>query len=215
MSRNALEGKEVHSCMDDLESFYYVLVFIVLAYSGPKSPKDSIVSPLDDWRRPLAFKAKEGYFFFDFKYKLSDWFGAPFKNLAIQLHSIFKTHLIQRFIAEHQNTSQPVLDPAHVYDQFLAFTRCAIEEVEKEDAMERRERSASLQPDTTEPAANPGKRKSVVYDQEQDDQESLLYSWIKRDPRTCRDTSVQTTAAASRTRRDRAHYGITKVRIFF
>ncbi|KAF8584585.1 hypothetical protein K439DRAFT_1134675 [Ramaria rubella] len=55
MSHRALEG-EIHTFMDDLESFYYVLVYIGRTYSGPGAIRNDArnIQPMADWDDPHA-----------------------------------------------------------------------------------------------------------------------------------------------------------------
>src|SRR5882724_9263185 len=117
MSGNALEGEAPHTFLDDLESFYYVMLYIAMVYTAPDCPKEELPRPLYGWNhRPLPSDAKQGFLVSDFRPQANVWFGAPFQTLLDRLHSIFQKVFRQNFLAEFEGQPRPVVNRDEVYD---------------------------------------------------------------------------------------------------
>ncbi|KAF8587455.1 hypothetical protein K439DRAFT_1630751, partial [Ramaria rubella] len=114
MSRNALEGIKPQTYLDDLESFYYVLVYISLLYRGP------------GWILPSALHNKRGFLAIRFKGKVSPW-------LVENLHSVFFQIILRWLIAQENEQPPPNVDDTEVYATMLSHVREAIDSVAQED----------------------------------------------------------------------------------
>ena len=96
MCRNALFGKSANSYLDDLESFYWVLCFIICVHGGP-GPSRCELSPkmklLFINNQDAAANAKLDHFETSFKLPISPYFGPPVAELARNLHSFFENRI--------------------------------------------------------------------------------------------------------------------------
>jgi hypothetical protein len=88
MSHKALDGIEPQTCMDDLESFYYTLLYIVVVY-GKKNIGHHLPRPVSDWVDGTASFTKRGFLISTFQYKLESQLGKPFQTLVERLHSLY------------------------------------------------------------------------------------------------------------------------------
>lgn len=201
MSGKALEGDASHTYLDDLESFYYVMVYISLAYAGPGRRKAYLPQPLPRWEEPLAFRAKQGFLVSDFIPQVDVWFGPPFQNLIDRLHSVFQNMFRQKIIAEYRGNPQPKVNCAEIYDTMISHICQAIDDVGLEDI----ESSVALRED---PATAGNACKHTSPNDGGDDGESEKSCQTLNPKKRMR--FVKTTAAASRPRRRQANYGITK-----
>jgi hypothetical protein len=61
MSRNALKGIEPQTYLDDLESFYHVLLYIARIYMDTELSGGGLLPPLTNWENSTAASAKNGY----------------------------------------------------------------------------------------------------------------------------------------------------------
>jgi hypothetical protein len=127
MSRNAHEGKKPHTYIDDLESFYFVICWILMVYSGPHKvrapPKEAAW-----WDLPEAFIMKQGHFLIPrFQLPIDPWFGPSFEALATRLFDFLRTR------GPHRKTLVPPDDPKRDYDMYLDLIRQCIFDMEAED----------------------------------------------------------------------------------
>ena len=132
MSRNALKGIEPQTYLDDLESFYYVFVYLILLNGEKPVPGYNLPSPLDEWARPAASSCKYGFLFSEFNYKTDPRFGQPLETLVKRLHSVFRKIIVQAFLAENRDELLPIVNHEEVYDTMLSHVRDAIEDLNKE-----------------------------------------------------------------------------------
>jgi hypothetical protein len=130
MSRNVLRGKGPHTYFDDLESFYYVLAWLLASFHGPGAVSGTSKNPVpgyvEAWDGPSPFFLKHGQFAPLFELPVDPWFGTSLRHLALQLHLFFvrRSDLIGKPLSS--------LDPAKDYDEFLGHIRECIAELEKE-----------------------------------------------------------------------------------
>src|SRR5882724_10089082 len=187
MSGNALEGKAPHTFLDDLESFYYAMLYIAMVYTAPDCRKEKLPPRLHDWTRPFPEGAKLGFLLSDACPPVGAWFGTPFQTLLDRIHSIFQKIFKQKFLAEVKGQPLPVVNHHEVYDTMISHIRQAIDDLGVEES-KRPVEHATPEPDehlrtedmfdsASEAGGNPGRRKHL---------------------------SVITMAAASRPRRRRA-----------
>ncbi|KAF8478768.1 hypothetical protein JB92DRAFT_3133895 [Gautieria morchelliformis] len=115
MSRNILEGKNPHTYIDDLESFYFVLCWILMVYSGPDKPKPKTVLPRQAawWDDEDACAMKGGHLASRvFLLPLDTWFGPSFRALAINLCDFFRLRSLglTKFVSARKD-----------YDEYLGY----------------------------------------------------------------------------------------------
>ena len=132
MSRKALEGIEPQTCLDDLESFLYVLVYIAMRHTGTVDPSEHFPDPLDDWEHSTASMSKFGFLFTKFDYAIDRRLGKPFQTLVERLHSVFRNLVIQAIRADGRDEAPPVVNHEEIYDMMLAHVRDAIEDLNQE-----------------------------------------------------------------------------------
>lgn len=194
MSRNVLEGKNTHDYLDDLESFYFVLMSIIVLFNGPNSPKRE---PPDDIRRfagERALAQKTSHFLQTrFSLEITDWFGAPFRNLASRLQSLFGTRLRNARLAEFDGENAPPVEPMKDSDEFLACVRQAIADVEHEDNL------ADTLAGIPLPAKSSGIPENVPRASDDEDPSR---------PKKRARLGIRRSAASSRPKRKTANYGL-------
>jgi hypothetical protein len=144
MSRNALEGKRPHTYIDDLESFYFVLCWILMVYSGPHKPRAAPPKQAVWWDISDSFTMKQGHFGRPkFHLPVDAWFGPCFSALAARLYDFF--------LLRDLSSSEPVPpnDPKQDYDKYLGHIRQCIIDLEAEDlAAEQGRTSLPGEPDS-------------------------------------------------------------------
>ena len=131
MSRNTLKGIEPQTCLDDLESFYYVLLYIARIHMKNLSNRP-MPPPLERWDHPRAWWAKQGFISTTFDWPTDPRLGKPFETLVGRLHSVFKDMLFQRIFAVDRGEPPPVVNHDKVYDLMLSHVRDAIDELNQE-----------------------------------------------------------------------------------
>jgi hypothetical protein len=198
MSGNALRGNEPHTYLDDLESFFYAMIYITLAYTAPGCPKKDLPHPLSRWDEPFAADAKEGFIGLDFHLDVEVWFGAPFQNLLERLHSIFKNILRQKVTADHRGKPLPVVNHVQVYETMLSHIRQAIDDL-------------SLESTTSPPPEDIGAMGGGGQEVEQPSTVSSQSRKVVARKRKRKRKSIVMTLASSRPRRKHVNYGITRV----
>ncbi|KAF8587439.1 hypothetical protein K439DRAFT_825968 [Ramaria rubella] len=189
MSRNALEGIKPQTYLDDLESFYYVLVYISLLYRGPGLLKEDLPPPLDRWILPSALHNKRGFLAIRFKGKVSPWFGKPFQRLVENLHSVFFQIILRWLIAQENEQPPPNVDDTEVYATMLSHVREAIDSVAQEDDVNSVANGAGALADIGEGAVESSTSSGIM-------------TWMKMP----RSNKLVLTLAANRARRDKANY---------
>lgn len=121
MSRNILQSRLSHSYLDDLESFYYVLCWLICEYDGPGDVSASRVEKTPKQLKDLDSKdgaKKSEHMRNEFELPIRPWFGEIIREMAMHLHSFF--HRRTRFDA-------PTWDPGQDYEEFIGHIRHAIE----------------------------------------------------------------------------------------
>ena len=132
MSRNTLKGIEPQTCLDDLESFYYVLLYIARIHMDPELAVRSLPPPLDGWDDPRAWWAKQGFISLKFDWPTDPRLGKPVETLVGRLHSVFKDMLFQKIFAEERGEPPPAVNHDEVYELMLSHVRDAINELNQE-----------------------------------------------------------------------------------
>ncbi|KAF8584582.1 hypothetical protein K439DRAFT_1566433 [Ramaria rubella] len=207
MSERALKG-ETHTFMDDLESFYYVLVYIGRTYSGPRTMRKDAktLQPMVNWDQPRASGVKKGFLIDEF-YKANDWFGKPYQTLLERTHSIFNDLLREQLMASVGGHPPPVANSTEVYNMMVSYAREAVEDV-------LREQSESLN-DTQGPEnAEPDHNATDAAETDVPPRQLERLSWmLKRTPENENEMPIRPerkkispTLAANRSRRSRATY---------
>ena len=130
MSHKALNGIEPQTCLDDLESFYYVLLY--LARRHMRTEYSGLPPPLDSWEQASASEAKHGYFLLKFRFVTDPRLGKPFQTLVERLHSVFRDMFLQAILAEERGEPPPAVNHEEVYDMMLSHVRDAIDDLNLE-----------------------------------------------------------------------------------
>ncbi|KIJ57185.1 hypothetical protein M422DRAFT_773853 [Sphaerobolus stellatus SS14] len=129
MSRNVIMRDGPHTYFDDLESFYYVLRWILGMYTAPRTirtvPHDSIAF----WDRYPAFASisKGGQLAVEELLHIEPWFGQSLRNLADRLRKFFD----ERHTSKGQELSK--LDPEGDYTAYIGEIEQCISEMETEE----------------------------------------------------------------------------------
>ena len=129
MSRKALDGIEPQTCLDDLESFYYTLLYISLRYIDTLSAEERIPHPLAEWEYSTASVSKYGFLSTKFKYTTDPQLGKPFQTLVERLHGVFRNMLVEAAFADDE---PPPVHYDEVYDMMLSHVHDAIDDLNRE-----------------------------------------------------------------------------------
>ena len=132
MSRNALKGIEPQTYLDDLESFYYVLLYIARIHMDIRISGQRLPSPFDPWEGPTAFESKSGFIPNIFDYDVDPRLGKPFQTLVERMHAVFRNMLIRALLAHTRDEPPPVVNHEEVYNMMLSHVRDAIDELNRE-----------------------------------------------------------------------------------
>jgi Fungal protein kinase len=138
MSRNVLDGENPHTYIDDLESFYFVLCWILMVYSGPHEARATPPKRALWWDDEDSATMKIGHFGREnFRLPVDPWFGPYFKTLAIDLWDFFHVRC--------QDTEQPLSTPDSTkdYDEYLGCVQRCIVDMEAEDLAKHQASSSS------------------------------------------------------------------------
>jgi hypothetical protein len=128
MSRDVLDGKKVHTYLDDLESFYFVLSWILMVYTGPRTTRSKFPSEAAYWDEPDSARLKGGYFGIQgFKASVDPWFGPCLHELVKRLFDFF------RFRPFDDEEDALPLNPKKDYDTYLSHIQQCILDMEAED----------------------------------------------------------------------------------
>jgi hypothetical protein len=131
MSRNALNGIKPQTCLDDLESFYYVLLYFARIHMDANYAQRPLPPPLEYWDHPSASANKQGFILDTFEYEIDPRLGKPFQTLLERLHSVFRDILVQAVLAS-RDEPPPVVNHEDVYDMMLSHVRDAIDDLNRE-----------------------------------------------------------------------------------
>ncbi|KAF8955208.1 hypothetical protein BDZ97DRAFT_1674590 [Flammula alnicola] len=165
-SINVLESYDAENMtqdhLDDLESFYYVLCWICLGYSGPKNILDPFPPRLVNWEQGdamLAADAKEAFLQRPLRRaftKIAPFFGPVFLRLLGRLHSFFGDIRSVRFKTLYKSAVQRSDEETQQdYATILGFIDQAIEELAAPGAATVDESESSLDPSTASPPTTP------------------------------------------------------------
>jgi len=127
MSRNMLEKRGPHTYFDDLDSFYYTLIWVLCAWSGPNSPKSSLPPHITLWDDDHAcdYKNAELSLFDQWKdIPMDPWFGGTYRRLIKALFDFFYTRFSLRL--EMMAERDPLVD----YEEFISPIKDAITRLE-------------------------------------------------------------------------------------
>ncbi|KAF8530000.1 hypothetical protein JB92DRAFT_557978 [Gautieria morchelliformis] len=153
MSGRVLEGKVPHTYLDDLESFYYVLCWILMVHTAPRVQRTppSIASY---WDKSMSHAIKLGQIAsYAFDLPLEPWFGSCFQVLASRLHNFF--HIRRPSMGD----LAPPVDPNKDYDEYLGYIRQCILDMNAEDAAATRAATRhSTSPDGSEHSTSSTRR---------------------------------------------------------
>jgi Fungal protein kinase len=146
MSGKVLQGKMPHTYLDDLESFYYVLCWILMVYTAPHKVKREPPRIALFWDDPRSHIIKIGQITSDYiNLPLEPWFGPCFQKLAGRLHNFFRVR--------HPSMADraPPVDPKMDYDEYLGYIRqCTLDmDAEDEPAPQRRTSPSDTSPSDT------------------------------------------------------------------
>ena len=115
-----------HTYLDDLESFFYVLCWILASFEGPGNRVAEVPQLVALWDDPASHILKLGLFSGEFILPVSPWFGLSFRNLAAHLHHFFD---VREDLVGKPFSS---LDPAKDYDEYISHIRQSIVDLERE-----------------------------------------------------------------------------------
>ena len=116
MSRTALDSNEPQTCIDDLESFYYTLVYIAMIHTGRVYAGEKFPSPIDNWESRSDSAAKCGFLLTRFRYTIDPRLRKPFQTLVERLYSMFRNMVIQVTFADMIDGPPPVVNHEEIYD---------------------------------------------------------------------------------------------------
>jgi Fungal protein kinase len=129
-SRNVLEGGP-HTYIDDLESFFYVICFIVAEYKRPFTPVRPRSGLMEAWESKFSMQVKHGWITCrSFNVGVSDWFGEPFRKLGASLHSFFERRSWNAREARENGRTPPPQIPSVDYEEFISYIVEAISAIE-------------------------------------------------------------------------------------
>ncbi|KAF8663683.1 hypothetical protein AX16_000858 [Volvariella volvacea WC 439] len=157
-------GNGRNSFLDDLESFFYVLLFICVGYDAPGKRKDQLPSCLSQWydidHDACAITKSEQLRAFDdhFLQHISPCFDPTFIELLKELLAVFWTgglpmHQPRPLLHLEESRKHLLVDPNAIYQSYLSSIDCAIKK------LERAELSPISAPDAESPLTTPPKRK--------------------------------------------------------
>jgi hypothetical protein len=125
MSVNVLRNIGPHTYLDDLESFFYVLCWIVTAFYGPGEMMVDTPPELSSWDQDIAASCKSGMLLFDrHDLLLQKWFGWPIHSLISHLFVFLKDRCLTR------GKLLSALNPAADYDEYISHIRACVVELE-------------------------------------------------------------------------------------
>jgi len=112
--------------MDDIESFFYVLLYTCLVYSRAGTTLADLPIQVRQWQSESSEDVKGGFIQTPFRYKVQPWWGPPFQSLAEKVHKEFHTLWRQEFIASCHNQAAPVVDIGNFYNTLLRYIEEAL-----------------------------------------------------------------------------------------
>src|SRR5882724_13075068 len=134
MCKNALGGKPANSHLDDLESFYWVLWFIVCFHDGPGlSSSQPVLSPemnlLVIVNCKSAARSKRNHFALPFGLPLATFWGGGVLRLMRNLHWFFHKRILEQEDAMEFEQDPPPRDPCADYKEIVSYFSLAIKEL--------------------------------------------------------------------------------------
>jgi Fungal protein kinase len=128
MSRNVLEGRHPHMYLDDLESFFFVICWILMVYTGPRKIRDELPDDACLWDDPDSCRMKQGYFGTKgFDVSVDPWFGPCIHKLGQRLFDFFLARPL------HGGKYIPPTDSKKDYDIYLGHIQQCVLDMEAED----------------------------------------------------------------------------------
>jgi len=197
MSRNVLRETGPHTYLDDLESFFFVLCWILVAYQRPGIIRVEMPDTISLWDDPGSYLYKIGLLASEFKLPVSPWFGQSLRALLVRLHGFFN----KREALLGRPPSDP--DPVRDYDEFLSHIEQSITDLEQESV-------GALMPDTHAPIPDGAEvlvslKRSYEPFNHGDEDEDLSLTPSRRQPPPARPVKSQ--PLRKRPRRSTANYG--------
>jgi len=117
--------KGTHTYSDDLESFFYVLTWIVAVYESPGILHNPIPELASFWDHQSSHALESGYLTEPYSPRpTSDWFGEEIKALIHRLWCWFR--------ARHDERKRPLSerDPDKDYNEYLAEIQKCVDQME-------------------------------------------------------------------------------------
>ncbi|KAF8490279.1 hypothetical protein JB92DRAFT_1333915 [Gautieria morchelliformis] len=127
MSRDVFEARDLHTYLDDLESCYYVLCWILMVYTGPRTTRNKILNEAAYWDEPDSARLKRSHCILHFDVWVDPWFGPCLHELAKCLFDFFS---LRRLGA---GMYAPPVDPDKDYDTYLGHIDQCVLDMEAED----------------------------------------------------------------------------------
>jgi hypothetical protein len=127
MSHRVLLGDRPHEFVDDLESFYYTLIFICIYFTGPDTLHSEFPGCLSVWRHAEAAHFKRGFLLGRLTEHVQDWWGASFQQLVENFHNVFAKLLRDDFLAQAEEKTPPTLDAEQLYSTMLGYIEITLE----------------------------------------------------------------------------------------
>ena len=134
MCRKALLGQPANSHLDDLESFYWVLCFIICSHHGPGlSSSQLVLSPemklLVTADCESAARSKRLHFSGPFELPLASFWGRSVLHLMRNLHIFFRNRILAQETAHKLGLDPPPNEPGADYTEFSGYFSLAIQEL--------------------------------------------------------------------------------------
>jgi len=134
MCQNALHGEPANSHLDDLESFYWVLFFIVCVQDGPglSSSRQALwpdIQLLVTDNCKAAALAKKDHFSRPFDQPLASFGGQPVVRLMRNLHLFIHKRILTADTAMELGQDPPSHDPGADYNEISCYFSRAIQEL--------------------------------------------------------------------------------------
>ncbi|KAF8643424.1 hypothetical protein AX16_009033 [Volvariella volvacea WC 439] len=141
-------GNGRYTFLDDLESFFYVLLFICVGYDAPGKRKEQLPSCV------MQLRSFEGHFV----QHISPYFGPIFIQLLKDLLAVFwtgglPTDQLRPLLYLEESRKHLLVDPQAIYRSYLASIDSAIEKLEWSNTL------SVLSPDVKPAHKTPPKRK--------------------------------------------------------
>ncbi|KIJ46125.1 hypothetical protein M422DRAFT_778612 [Sphaerobolus stellatus SS14] len=141
--------KRRNTYLDDLESFYYVLIYVIVFYEKPGIPQKTRPEILQEWEGPRAFESKEQHFSLPFNIKVPDYMGKAMECLASNMHAFFVSNS-----SRQGEIASPTARRAH-YSSILKHFESAISMIDALTAESAIFSSSQIEQEPVEPPKPP------------------------------------------------------------